>query len=61
MAKVSEPEALELHELPRDVAMKILARRGYSPEYAEEALAISRGEDLDDVIYETDDEDPAEG
>ncbi len=56
MAEVTEPEALRIHELPRDVALIILARRGYTGDRAEEQLAISRGENMDDVIYEYGDE-----
>ncbi len=53
----TEPEALEIHELPYYVAMEILTKnRGYSVGYAEEYLAISRGESMDDVIYETEEE-----
>ncbi|MDP9484987.1 MAG: type II toxin-antitoxin system HicB family antitoxin [Actinomycetota bacterium] len=52
----TEPEAPRIHELPHDVAMEILARRGHSAASAEEYLAISRGEDMDDVIYETEEQ-----
>ncbi len=56
MAEVTEPEGLRIHELPRDVALEILARRGFTGDYAEEQLAISRGEDMDDVFYETEEQ-----
>ncbi len=49
----TEPEAPRIHELPHDVAMEILARRGHTAASAEEYLAISRGENMDDVQTET--------
>ncbi len=56
MAEVTDPEAPRIHELPHNVALEILARRGYTGAFAEEQLAISRGENMDDVFYETEEQ-----
>ncbi len=52
-----EERHLEVYQLPYDVAMTILKRRGYSLEQADEIIAINRGESTGDRVAEYGDDD----